>query len=59
MRKRSLRRNREKEMGVNEFHPFCGKCGSEMVKRIRRSDGHPFWGCPNYPACMGTKEIKL
>lgn len=59
MRKRSLRKNREKEMGANEFNPFCGKCGSEMVKRTRRIDGHPFWGCPNYPSCTGTKEIRL
>lgn len=53
LRKRSLRREREKEMGLNEFNPFCPKCGSEMVKRHRHSDGGEFWGCPRYPECDG------
>jgi restriction system protein len=38
--------------------PFCPRCGSEMVMRKARrgaNAGQPFWGCPNYPACRGTR----
>jgi hypothetical protein len=28
-----------------------------MVRRKRRSDGAPFWGCPQFPQCRGTREI--
>lgn len=55
LRKRTLRKNREKEMGLNEFNPFCPKCGMEMVQRHRHSDGGKFWGCPRYPECNGVR----
>jgi restriction system protein len=38
----------------------CPKCGAEMVRRVARrgaSAGKAFWGCTNYPACNGTREI--
>ena len=35
----------------------CLRCGSDMVERRRRSDGHPFLGCTSYPDCSGTREI--
>lgn len=28
-----------------------------MVRRTRRADGHPFWGCPKYPNCRGTLSM--
>jgi len=30
--------------------PRC-TCGAPMIKRHRHSDGEPFWGCSQYPAC--------
>ncbi len=32
----------------------CPRCSHEMVMRQRRSDGHAFYGCTNYPACTQT-----
>ena len=34
----------------------CPKCGAPMVRRRRRSDGAPFYGCSQYPACKGTRD---
>ena len=28
-----------------------------MVHRTNRREGSPFWGCPRYPACRGTRDI--
>jgi len=28
--------------------PNCPECNTQMKKRKRRSDGTPFWGCPNF-----------
>ena len=53
LRKKPLRQKREKQFGLNEFNPFCPKCGSEMVKRHRHSDGAGFWGCPGWPNYNG------
>jgi len=30
--------------------PFC-VCGKAMVRRARKADGEPFWGCPAFPEC--------
>ncbi|PYI91618.1 MAG: hypothetical protein DME97_13410 [Verrucomicrobia bacterium] len=38
--------------------PVCPRCGSEMVMRKARQGaraGQPFWGCPKYPDCRGTR----
>jgi len=40
--------------------PSCPLCGSGMVLRTARKGqnaGSPFWGCPKYPACRGTRQI--
>ena len=37
--------------------PTCPKCGAIMVKRVRGSDGAPFWGCSTFPECRGTREM--
>lgn len=31
----------------------CPRCGSKMVLRHRRTDGHAFYGCSAYPKCKG------
>jgi len=33
--------------------PACTRCGGSMVRRERRADGHPFWGCTKFPECKG------
>ena len=43
------------EVGPPCPNPNCG--GTPLVKRYRKSDGHPFWGCPNYPRCRGSLDI--
>lgn len=35
--------------------PPCPACGSDMVQRRNRRNGEPFWGCPGYPRCRGTR----
>ncbi len=35
----------------------CPQCGSPMVKRTKKSDGSSFWGCSNFPACKGVRNI--
>lgn len=40
--------------------PACPKCGSQMVMRTARKGenaGAAFWGCPQYPACRGTRNV--
>jgi DNA-binding helix-hairpin-helix protein with protein kinase domain len=40
--------------------PSCPSCGSVMVKRLARrgrNAGGYFWGCSNYPRCIGTRNI--
>lgn len=32
--------------------PLCS-CGSKMVRRERKADGQPFWGCSKFPECKG------
>lgn len=33
----------------------CPTCASTMVQRHNRRTGQPFWGCPDYPRCRGTR----
>ena len=33
----------------------CPKCGSELVARSGKSG--PFWGCPRFPECRGSRSI--
>ena len=32
----------------------CTRCGKATVRRFRRSDNKPFYGCVGYPRCTGT-----
>jgi four helix bundle suffix protein len=41
--------------------PACPDCGKPMRQRTPRTGpraGRPFWGCPGYPACKGTREVE-
>ena len=31
--------------------PSCPSCGIKLLKRERKKDKAPFWGCTNYPRC--------
>lgn len=33
--------------------PKCPRCGKKMV--VRRSVDGEYWGCPNFPRCLGTR----
>lgn len=38
--------------------PACPRCAKPMVLRTARQGpraGQPFWGCPSYPDCKGTR----
>jgi len=35
----------------------CPRCGAEMVRRNRKSDGEPFLGCSTFPKCRGTMQL--
>ncbi|MDP1644948.1 MAG: restriction endonuclease [Thiobacillus sp.] len=40
--------------------PACPVCRSAMVKRTARrgaNSGNAFWGCTQYPACKGTRQV--
>lgn len=37
--------------------PRCPWCRAAMVRRVRGSDGAPFWGCSGFPKCRGTREL--
>lgn len=42
--------------------PDCPKCGRPMVERVARQGpnaGRPFWGCPGYPKCRGTRPMEM
>lgn len=38
----------------------CPKCGSILVKRIRKSDGKAFYGCSEYftTGCKGSMDLE-
>ena len=38
-----------------DSHPKCPFCGSYMVRRNNKKSLKPFWGCPNFPKCRGTR----
>lgn len=40
--------------------PPCPACGKTMVERTAKRGPQPgsrFWGCPDFPACRGTRKI--
>jgi restriction system protein len=34
--------------------PLCPNCNRPMAKRTNKK-GEPFWGCPGFPQCRGTR----
>jgi four helix bundle suffix protein len=41
--------------------PLCPECKKPMQKRLAKrgpNAGHPFWSCPDYPACPGTRPCR-
>lgn len=36
--------------------PPCPDCNTPLVRRL--GSRGPFWGCPNFPKCKGTRDIK-
>ena len=46
---------RSQRRAVDEDAPACPKCGGIM--RVRYGKTGDFWGCINYPACKGTRDI--
>lgn len=46
---------RNQRRAVNEDAPPCPVCGGVM--RVRHGKTGDFWGCINYPACKGTRDI--
>ena len=39
--------------------PLCPHCHSAMVLRTRKQSSERFWGCPAYPRCRGTRNVRL
>ncbi len=46
---------RNQRRAVDEDAPPCPICGGAM--RVRHGKTGDFWGCTNYPACKGTRNI--
>ena len=49
------------EQAEKEEVPLCPKCGKPMVKRLAKkgsNSGKPFWSCPSYPECKGTRKCE-
>ena len=46
---------RSQRKAVDEDAPPCPVCGGVM--RVRHGKTGDFWGCTNYPACKGTRNI--
>lgn len=46
---------RNQRRAVDEDAPPCPVCGGVM--RVRYGKTGDFWGCTNYPACKGTRNI--
>ncbi len=39
------------------MNPECPTCGGKMV--LRQGRRGPFWGCADYPRCMGVRNARL
>ena len=37
--------------------PRCTNCGAVMVQRKNKTTAAPFWGCPRFPKCKGSRPI--
>lgn len=38
--------------------PNCPKCKTPMIIRTNGKTGEPFWSCPQWPMCNGTRPMK-
>jgi hypothetical protein len=50
---------KSQKVSVSTAAPHCPVDNALMVKRTAKRGpraGAPFWGCPNYPRCRGTRE---
>ncbi len=50
----------KKEKAISVGAPKCPKCGKPMLKRTIKKgsrQGQSFWGCSDYPKCIGTRDI--
>jgi restriction system protein len=60
--KATIRGVQERPRALDAAAPACPKCGATMVERMAKrgtKSGQPFWGCPRYPDCRGTRPIPL
>ena len=51
---------RRSEQNAQTDVPLCPKCGKPMLKRMAKKGknaGNPFWSCPSYPECDGTRSV--
>ena len=51
-----LAQEMEQENATEKDSPNCPVCGRPMV--LRSSRFGVFWGCPNFPACRGTRRYE-
>ena len=52
---------RIREPASDSGTPLCPRCGKTMARRVAKqgaSAGKPFWGCPGFPGCRGTRPIE-
>ena len=52
-------KRRHEGVSASDPAPKCPYCGAPMVRRVRKADGKPFYGCPKYPACKGIANIRV
>jgi restriction system protein len=38
--------------------PTCVRCNIKLVKRVARETKKEFWGCPNFPKCKITMNVR-
>lgn len=39
--------------------PKCPRCNEPMVLRTNTHTREPFWGCPKFPECRGTRPLPV
>ncbi len=52
-------KKRHEGVSASDPAPKCPYCGAPMVRRVRKADGKPFYGCSKYPACKGIANIRV
>ena len=43
--------------GPLDVPPACPSCGMAMLQRHNKKTCEPFWGCPGYPRCRGSRSL--